>query len=744
MFSLRSGLLQKLREPVRMLRRRMHGFTLQDLDFPAKLAAAQETSGVLWFDNLFPLKVHPLDPRLMLFSKHSKYLKYRLKRLVPKMAETDITITKVVPVPKEGGAFVHFQSNVHSAASVAEILVTYLKEKQPRSMFIRQPVKSHLVIGRPFVNDMITFPSKNVRIDFTGPIPDTETLFRALRPYGRMLHLDFHTAGDVKYALAQFDHFHGAIASRNCLHGFRMTDPATVLHITFEPYLSSSKIKEFFRNNTRLLVPLLLSAGVALVYAAFEPIRAFFITNRVTNRFQWRWNVMPDFVKGKIENIPFSRKKKNEKSLEIWSQESFQTLQRMVKDKVGTAVIFLAGPKGCGKSTMGARLRQETPEGVTIDLRAHDTFSTDDDLRWTLVKSVNFTPSLSWLFKLQHYVEQFVAMSTRGVLSPSSTTQRNIEEVFNTTAHVLEKLKAKRADTDPVPLILINGFTGVFIAEHTFFAKKLLEWSSQVTRHGLAHVVVLSDNSAASDSEDSGMEVHTIRLEDQSKEHTMQYLKTNTTLTDAELDSVAGMLGGRLVDVNDFCVRINGGHTPHEAMEDIRGAAITTIRRAGFGIGTSQSPVWSRVQMWFIVNLLHRYKQVDYDKVLFSSLFSDGEDEKALRAMQVAHLISVVRTPEGRLAIRAARPLFHSAFAALLADDTFSITMNNQLVAFQVKRCEDKIRKLDEDLLLLQGMGKEGAQADTAVRKAGLVAEINKQAEAINHLRDNPASVFEL
>jgi hypothetical protein len=67
----------------------------------------------------------------------------------------------------------------------------------------------------------------------------------------------------------------------------------TKLSITYTSFLKANALKEFWNNYSRILLPTLLSASVALLYNMFDPIRVFSITNKITGRLDltrsFRW-----------------------------------------------------------------------------------------------------------------------------------------------------------------------------------------------------------------------------------------------------------------------------------------------------------------------------------------------------------------------------------------------------------------------------------------------------------------------
>lgn len=49
----------------------------------------------------------------------------------------------------------HFKSRLYEAKEVAHIIRDHLMQKRPSSFLMREPIRGHLVTGRPFLHDMV-------------------------------------------------------------------------------------------------------------------------------------------------------------------------------------------------------------------------------------------------------------------------------------------------------------------------------------------------------------------------------------------------------------------------------------------------------------------------------------------------------------------------------------------------------------------------------------------------------------
>ncbi|RKO88390.1 hypothetical protein BDK51DRAFT_34542, partial [Blyttiomyces helicus] len=113
------------------------------------------TAGILWFENLFPIKANCFDPRVA-FSKRGDTSTIVSNLLPPSLDSAALKITKLEPSWKEGGMLVHFEGTEElGAAGVLAGVRKHLQEEGFVSWANLRPVKAHLVKGDPWVDDMV-------------------------------------------------------------------------------------------------------------------------------------------------------------------------------------------------------------------------------------------------------------------------------------------------------------------------------------------------------------------------------------------------------------------------------------------------------------------------------------------------------------------------------------------------------------------------------------------------------------
>lgn len=130
---------------------------------------------------------------------------------------------------KDGGAVVEFtfNSRAEDKKRIAYDIVEKVSEnlKNHRASFNMQPIRTFLVKGEPFYEDMVArYPSPRLRIEFQGEPVTVERLYKHLRKYGRIYDIaiypnPFTSKDPPRYAIAQFTRIRSATSARNCLHG---------------------------------------------------------------------------------------------------------------------------------------------------------------------------------------------------------------------------------------------------------------------------------------------------------------------------------------------------------------------------------------------------------------------------------------------------------------------------------------------------------------------------------------------
>lgn len=266
---------------------------------------AGPNEGIFFLENVYPLKLNGsfLTYTLRNIDTQIPQLKRQFQNLNEGIQATDpktitalalpkslpVTITDVVPRFKEGGAFVKF--SYEPQANLSEIEKTiqkYLAENPIKPWFNPfRRVQTFLVKGRPWVEDLVRYPSHIMRVEFIPTTPEgqaaelsQETLYSLFRKYGKLADIQPQPQGSKdlpKYAILKFMNVRHAIMAKNCMHGYNVPasegggTAGTVLKLVYQQRVKAHWIKDWFFSHPRIVIPALAALVGTLAVAVFDP-----------------------------------------------------------------------------------------------------------------------------------------------------------------------------------------------------------------------------------------------------------------------------------------------------------------------------------------------------------------------------------------------------------------------------------------------------------------------------------------
>ena len=262
---------------------------------------AGPNEGILFLDNVFPLKLsaifglysekfllrvmqHLRSPEIVAASPEQV-----AERAFPTTLPTPIKVTEVLPRVKEGGAFVKFTHDpAQDIKGIEKAAKKYLKDNPIKPWFnpIRR-IKTSLVRGRPWVEDLHRAPSQKIRVEFVPVVPGSpaeelseETLYSLFRTYGKLADIVPQPTDSKdlpKYAYLKYDRVRHAIRAKNCMHGFVVPasegggQSGTMVKIFYEQKRKAHYIWNWLVNHPRLVVPILLALFGTITVSVFDP-----------------------------------------------------------------------------------------------------------------------------------------------------------------------------------------------------------------------------------------------------------------------------------------------------------------------------------------------------------------------------------------------------------------------------------------------------------------------------------------
>lgn len=284
-----------------------------------------------------------------------------------------IKITEILPRLKDGGAFIKFSHPDGITAEEVQTLVAgYLKEQNIKPWFNPfRRIRSNLVRGVPWLEDLYRFPSSRIKVEFVPTSPggeaaelSQEMLYSLFRRYGKISEITSQPSDSKvlpKFAYLDFSRMRHSVMARNCMHGFRVLEEAgggkagTELRLSYEAKMKAHLIREWLSGHPRVVIPIVAALVAAITVAIFDPIRTFFIKAHVEHSFRvkdtkiYKW-----FANQATDIFTFRHKSSEAASLNaIWDdrKDAIDQLQTWLMETADTFIV-VQGPRGSGKKEL--------------------------------------------------------------------------------------------------------------------------------------------------------------------------------------------------------------------------------------------------------------------------------------------------------------------------------------------------------------------------------------------------------
>jgi len=432
--------------------------------------------GVLWFDCVYPMQAHWLDPRHLLATHNHE-------ALIPTIMPDDVEIISMIPRIKEGGVFVQFETKkgdeYDTAHDVSLAVIRRLRKKPVRARFTTRPVHCHLVKGEPFLEDLMSrFPSARLKIEMKGSDVackevTLEHLFGELRSFGRIIDLILgpYVKDQPRQASVQYRKMHGAVGARQCLHRSLIVvqpppvtvgatpPPATslMLFFTYDSVLKTSYIIDFANKHPRIVVPLFGLILAAFTILIFDPLRSFNITNKITGRFTikglthsgplvWLRTQLNSLWHHKIFNV-FKHDATETVVRSSWSaREADEEKVNRWLHSIPDRLLFITGAKGAGKQALVRKVTADRKNVVTINF-GQFIDRNDEEFVKGLSNAIGFAPGFSILSWISNIMDIFTpgAGKASGAGTAQFTSQlQKILEVWTDALVAIDSRATKK------------------------------------------------------------------------------------------------------------------------------------------------------------------------------------------------------------------------------------------------------------------------------------------------------------
>ncbi|KAJ3031438.1 UNVERIFIED_CONTAM: mitochondrial escape protein 2 [Siphonaria sp. JEL0065] len=573
-------------------------------------AQAKGTPLAIWFEGVFPVKLSRWDPRHTYARVYANQLKEDAKKIMippPEEFPKAFTYLNSVSSIKEGGLLVRFLYDGDKKEAF-DTIEKYVEGKGGmRSLLtLGTKLKAHPVEGVPWIEDLrSSIPSSRINLTFKGPELPIEQLYNEFRGFGKIDSVVVQPGAakdSPKVGHIQFLSSRAATSARVCMNG-KVIDGTTIL-VSYEPALPRNAIFNFIRDHPRISFPIVLAILAFLSFLIFDPMRVFFVTNTITERFSiqkysLRLHDVVEFIKESVLNLAYGELPKNEQKEDdttvsdalMERKEHEAKLMMYLKETPETAML-IHGPKGTRSGDLIEKCTKNEPYVLRINL--DELINQPDHIMLNrLASQIGCFPMFNWTVSSGAVLDTLVTAGTGVKAGFSSTSDSQVRKIFEIATIAINSITAAQvskhqaavdqhhhvtnghaslndiADADTVlasipeiqyPIVIIDGFLSNEKAKQSFVYELAAEWAASLTELHIAQVVFMSDNPASIKFLGRAIPsrtVDTITLADASYASSIAYayrrlgLPTTQKLP-TELEECIKALGGRLSDLEQL------------------------------------------------------------------------------------------------------------------------------------------------------------------------------------------------
>ncbi|EGV63325.1 hypothetical protein CANTEDRAFT_135151 [Yamadazyma tenuis ATCC 10573] len=391
------------------------------------------------------------------------------------------SIMDFIPLRRDSGAFVKFSvpEGYSPKEVIAKICTNVSNSENDANNFkklymrlTRNNPTTFQVKGTPWIEDLRRFPSSKLKVKFEGPSLTEEELYILFRRYGTIIDINPASSSNP-IALIQFKRLRSSICAKNCITGLSLDGGKTTLHLQYVPIERVNYITDFISNHQRIAVPILLALLATVAVLIFDPIRQFFIEEKIQHRlslsyyrdsrylklftrplvtiqswFFTGYDYIGESLDSKCHQDTIANESDldNEENLDsnnLWHERSdkIKQLKLWILENVSTFII-VRGPKGSGKREMvvqdtllsDAQLKQKV---LYLDCDEIIKARSDTKLVESIASQVGYYPVFSWLSSISQFIDLGVQSVTGQKSGLSESKETQVKNIFSLTTQAL-------------------------------------------------------------------------------------------------------------------------------------------------------------------------------------------------------------------------------------------------------------------------------------------------------------------
>jgi hypothetical protein len=631
----------------------------------------------------------------------------------------------------------------------------YLEENPIKPWFSPfQRIRTNLVVGKPWLEDLYRFPSTRIKVEFVPPSPgleaaelSQETLYSLFRKYGKLAEITSQPADSKvlpKFAYLDFTRIRHAVRAKNCLHGLKVSEEAgggkagTVLRLSYEPKTKSHWIRDWIVNHPRVVIPAVAALLATFTVAVFDPIRTFFIKTHIDRSFNLSNNKVYKWFKSQATDLLSLRLGKSEavNFSAIWDDRRsiIEQLQTWLIETTETFII-VQGPRGSGKKELvidqALKGRLNT---LLIDCKPIQEARGDASTIKAAAAAVGYYPVFSWMNSISSMIDLAV-QGTIGVKSGfSETLDKQLAKIWQNTSTALKQIALQHRKKDDKdlhlsdddwleahpecrPVVVIDNFLHKN-EESGVVYDKIGEWAAGLTTSNIAHVIFLTNDISYSKSLSKALPDRVFRqislgdiTPEVARKFVISHLDPDTDIPDSgnkdqlttsqrrrdldQLDECIQVLGGRLTDLEFFARRLKTGQPPRRAVVEIIDQSASEILKMYLLTIDKADLKWSTEQAWFLIKSLAEKESLRYNEVLLSNTFASSLAPTASNGEAVLEALSAaelitIKTNKGRPMSIQAGRPVYQAAFKLLTEDRVLKSRLDLAILMELTKIETK------------------------------------------------------
>ncbi|SJL04426.1 uncharacterized protein ARMOST_07792 [Armillaria ostoyae] len=413
----------------------------------------------VFVDSVFPIQLGRFDIRRYIGFLREEGLVQSLRDRLSSVNAHGFHITSLEPHPKDGGVFVRFAYKADSENALESIEQELKRRVQDRgglpSWLGMSSGNVWMVKGIPWNEDMYHFASPIIKVAFEGPDIHQESLYKLLRPYGRIRDITDPIpvpAGSARFSTVSFQKIRSAAIARNVLHGFEMSSGSTVTRLStkYEDPIRVHAIRDWLSGHPKIVLPVVVFLLGTLTYTIFDPLRSLMIQGKVEDWFDvqefkfYQW-----LRKNTVDRLYLASKVSPPTATDGWKErKEAETAVRAYLADLPTTVTFVHGPQGSGKSTMLQTVLDDTDrKSLTIDCGPLLQSSSDALLVRGLAKQTGYWPFFSFLNSVNHLLD-LASMGLIGQKAGMSTSLvEQLQSILDVTEDALKSVGSSHLRT---------------------------------------------------------------------------------------------------------------------------------------------------------------------------------------------------------------------------------------------------------------------------------------------------------